>query len=120
MHNRSSIVAYVNQFLQFVHVKCHMISLTAVNIVRVFIKGRRESVSNEQCKVQSDLKVPSNLQTTKCRKPAHSQLTKCKFTKVGTHRHTSVSIPICYAIPVLQKKQNVLPVAHPRLTSTSG
>jgi hypothetical protein len=40
--------------LQFVHVRCHIISLTAVNIVKVFIKGRRESVSNEQCKVQSD------------------------------------------------------------------
>ena len=46
---------------------------------------------------------PSNLQFAKCRKPAHSQPTKCKITKVGTHRHMEVFNTYMYAIPVLQK-----------------
>jgi anthranilate phosphoribosyltransferase len=36
MQYLSSIVAYVNQLLQPLHVKCQIISLTALNIVKVF------------------------------------------------------------------------------------
>jgi len=113
MHNRSSIVAYVNQFLQLEHVRCHIISLTAVNIVKVFIKGRRESVSNEQCKVQSDCKSQAIYKQQSAESlliPNQQSANLLKLEHTGTHRFQYLYVmqyPFCkkckmyYWLPIL-------------------
>jgi|TARA_X000000950_G_scaffold39111_1_gene41808 hypothetical protein len=85
-----------------------------------FLKNRRESASNEQCKVHLGYSPQAiyNLQYAESLLiPNQQSANLLKLEHTGILRF---SIPLSMQYPFCKKMQNVLPVAHPHLTFTSG